>query len=144
MTAYAGTMRIASERNAMTQLVCDTIINVDAASAASLSLPSGFGDSILVGCSAWAANIATMMVTPELSGAHFAIYGASDGVVHQPIGESRWLKYTTVALQSHVEPIIPALWKTDEILVVQWDEVDTNASPTGDMAFYALVIRLRS
>jgi len=90
------------------------------------------------------SSIATEVANPELQGVHVEIVHTAPVDNADFVGHSRWSSIAGTALGCGVEPFRPVLWRSGESCRVVFQEVDTNATPTGDLSVTFRVLRLRA
>lgn len=117
------------------------INNIDGDVASTFDLPAGFGDCALMECSIEVNTIATLQTAFDTSGVWFQLLS---GGVAQDVGFcGRWQLREADRVCAWAAPDQVQFWKENEALLVGFPEIDTNASPTADMAVFAKVRRLR-
>lgn len=108
-----------------------------------ISLPVGFGDCYIQRVYTQISSIATMMTAPEIFGPHIRLEGVG-GDTQDFLAAGLWSRIYLLQLGYAFQPLLAALWREDERLVVAFDEVDTNAVPTADLAVFIYVQRRRN
>lgn len=106
------------------------------------SLPTGFGDCLLLECFVQITQVATLMANPQINGPQITI--VVESVQNNDfVGTAYWVMVGALAMSCHIKPDQPVVWKSQECLALVFAEVDTNASPTADIRVLARVRRLR-
>lgn len=120
------------------------VANIDGVQSIYLSLPAGFGDCALLECSAQVSTIATMMTNPTLSGPAFGLFDSEGTAIPVDVQFSeKWILVLADGLHARAAPDQVQFWQENEMLRILFAEVDTNATPTGDLTVLAKVRRLR-
>lgn len=142
MTAL--TAEIKSERISFTVLKA-ALANIDGDQANTIALPAGFGDCVLRWILIECDTFATMVTTPEVLGVGIQVVDGSATDVRDMLGVTRFQMTSAEQLQAFVERRQDhPLWRSQELLLVNFPEVDTNVAPTADLAFAIGVSRLRN
>jgi len=137
-------MTVASERLGRVSLVGATANVVDGDYGEIYTLPAGFGDLFIERAFVTVSGIATLATTPELLGVAVSIVDAATSTLDW-IGMARWQAYLTAGVCAYFDLTRQnVLFRQNEQAVVQSREMDTNASPTGDLRLYVTGIRLRA
>lgn len=108
------------------------------------TLPSGFGDCLIIDASVKITAIATFMANPELAGPFIQLFDSEAAASPRDIAFSkRWIRYNATALGAYLTPDQLQMWKGDEAIRLDFMEVDTNAAPTADLELMIKVRRIR-
>lgn len=137
----AFTFTALSDRAAEQVIVVGSVENTDGENAHSGSLPVGFGDCLILEGQASIDGNATL-VAPTLMGARVSLVDAA-GTVINPIDVPPIYQTGTVRCAFHFKPDQVVYWKQGELLQVVFPELDSNATPTGDMSIWVTVRRIR-
>lgn len=140
----ASTASLISERWLDEILLLATDPNLNGDTATQISLPAGLGDVAIMEVLVDADTAATLMTGPELRGPRAVIINAA-GTTVDIVGVSRWTQreLTVPSLSTYFSPDPLVLWRQNERLELKFQEVDTNASPTVDLAAYIKCVRVR-
>lgn len=126
-------------------LVCN-FTNIDGDFVLHISPPAGFGDCAIMEVGLYAGPLATTLASPELYGGIVKILNPSGSTNVDILGVYNWTRGVPVLgyVGAYVSPDPLVLWRQGEILAIEGQEVDTNATPTVDFAVFAKVVRVRS
>lgn len=100
-----------------------------------ITLPPGLGDVAILEIIYDFTSIATMVAAPEELGAYARILSASGNVVDF-VSVGRFSKVSATEVTAWLSPDPLVLWRQNESLKIAVAELDTNASPTGDVTVY--------
>lgn len=124
------------------------VANIDGDQALYLGLPSGFGDCALLEVSANVTAIDVIQALYESSGPMFGIFDGDTTAI--PVDSQfcgRWQLHVSGAnnlgVAAHASPDQVQWWREQEVLRIQFPEIDTDATPTADLTVIAKVRRLR-
>lgn len=137
-------MAVGEDRARGVTVLIGTVANVDGNQFLEAALPVGFGDVQILDIVVRADRLATLMVNAQQCGP--AVVVTRGGVVVDSMGEKLWVRYAegiNSCLSAKLDFDRPVLWRQDEVLLVQFEEVDTNAAPTGDVTVIVAVERMR-
>lgn len=120
-----------------------------AALAESFSLPAGFGDCAILNVEfrAWGIDVVSVGVTP-VRGIRAYIQAAAGGKIVDNVGVAPWIvtqdTANAIELGCFIDPDALVLWQQDELLSITSPEMDTDATPTGELQIYAKVVHVRN
>lgn len=107
-----------------------------------LLLPPGLGDVAIMELLVLAETLATAVAIAEQSVvAQITSPGGSSTV--DILGTGKWFRTQALRAAAYVSPDPLVLWHQDERLSIQSPELDSNASPTGDVFYYVKCVRVR-
>lgn len=129
------------DRHNYTILQDTASINIDADQIWFQDLPTDFGDCLLLECQVMVFGIATILASVQTFGP--LIYLDLPGLKVDPVGTAFWVTNQANGVSALVQPDTPVLWKQGEAIIIRFEEIDTNASPTADLEVYVRVQRLR-
>lgn len=115
--------------------------NVGADVNDTFSLPSGSGEVAIMEIMVLVIDIATA-VAPENLGIQALIQSAASGAVDFA-GMARFSKISATRVGAYISPDPLVIWKENELLQLQYPELDSNASPTDDHVVYVKTVRVR-
>lgn len=117
-----------------------------AAISESFLLPAGLGDVAIMCAYARIDNIDVLVDLTNLAAAA-AIVTADSSTVVERLGPARWFETQDVAndleAQCAWDPTALVLWRQSEILNITSSEIDTDATPLGDLRIFVKAVRVR-
>lgn len=121
------------------------VANIDNDQALYLGLPVGFGDCALMEVSVQVNAIATILADTTTFGPSAGLFDDATTAVPVDVQFSdKWTLMYSDTVHCRIGPDQVQFWKESEVLRVSFEEIDTNATPTGDLTVIAKVKRLRS
>lgn len=141
MAEVAALLR--SDRAAGQSILSADFLNVDGDFDAVVSLPAGFGDCLILNAQVQINTIATMAASFDNRGVHWQILDSAADLARDFLGSSPWYIKGAAELTSFIDADQLVVWRETEQLHLEWAEVDTNVTPTGDAVVLIRVRRLR-
>lgn len=108
----------------------------------SFTSPPGVGDLAIMEVGATAFALATINPAAKL-GSWLDIRSADGATVVDILGTAEWLTVTSDEMRAYWSPDPLVLWRQNEIITITGPELDTNASPTGDLRLFVKAVRVR-
>lgn len=121
-----------------------SVANVDGDADESFYVPASFGDCLVFSDECIVTSIATLVANPELLGVRRYLGQPGGGSLLGAIGVTRWSKVGAANVATSIEYMRPHLLRVNELYTIQYQEVDTNATPAGDLRVTLYVQRLRN
>lgn len=112
--------------------------NIDGNQGVGIGMPNELDVVYILEVHVRVLNIATLQALPEQKGPLVLVLDAA-GTVLDAVGTSRWVEANLLTLAAQVVPDAAALWSKGELLHIQYQEVDTNATPTADVEYIVRV-----
>lgn len=112
-------------------------------------LPAGFGDCALMSVHAivQTVDVGPVAAPTVPNGVRFMITNVDGSTYADPVGCAPWYRCfdgtNSVLYQAVVDPDALVLWKQGERLTMNAPELDSDATPTGDLVVIAKVVRVR-
>lgn len=135
-------LTVASERWLDEVVLTTSFVSGGADTNDTFSLPAGLGDVAIMEIELLVVSIATMVATPENLGVGALIQSAASGAIDFA-GVSNWRKVSASRVMAWISPDPLCLWRQDELLQLQFPELDTNAAPTETSVVYIKCVRVR-
>jgi len=120
-----------------------SVANVGADSADSFVPPSGIGDIAIMEVQVAVTTAATMVASINDWGLEGFIINAAGDTFVDLIGTGRWAKQGASSACAYLSPDPLVLCRQGEKIYLAIPEIDTNASPTGDIAVYVKAVRVQ-
>lgn len=130
-----------SDRNEGIAVLVATNANMDGDQSLSHALPAGFGQCVIEEVQGFVTDIATVVANPTLQGCSVAVL-SENGVTSDLIGVVGFYPISATALAFRVSPHEKVFMRAQETIIVSFPELDTNVTPTADLAVYVRVLRL--
>lgn len=144
MATITGVVVSARLRSEVT--ILGTLDNLDGDRADGLALPVGFGDCILRDVQVRVSDITTLVTLSDVHGCGLVLVDAN-GEFKAPVGVEFWKQVYGGATTKQVQAFFPVrdiIWYSGEHLRILFEEIDSNASPTADLAVICRAIRIRA
>lgn len=141
-----ATATVVSARLRSEATILGTLDNLDGDRADGIRLPVGFGDVILRDVQVRISDITTLATLSDVHGCGLVLVDAN-GEFKAPVGVEFWKQVYGGATTKQVQAFFPVrdiIWYSGELLRILFEEVDTDATPTADLAVICRVIRIRS
>lgn len=119
-----------------------SLANIDGDIATGINMPASFGDCLLLDAMVTVSNIATMRAAPMDAGVRLTIQTPA-GTIIDYIGVARWHQVGATRLCAYFDPMQIRYIRAEEQIAIFFEEVDTNATPTADLAIHLRVRRIR-
>lgn len=132
---------VVSERQSPVATLVYQQANVDGDVNVLNAMPAGFGDCLVEDVMVLVNGIATVVADPFNLGVRAVAWDGINIVDHG--GTARWVQVSATSVTARVWPEQPFLLRSGDSLIVSYSEVDTNASPTGDLTITVKARRLR-
>lgn len=137
------TFRVLSPRAAdQFILLDDSVVNIGDAQGQNIPMPAGWGDSLLLDVHLVVADILTMRAAPDISGVCVGIRDAG-GSSADWMGCARWHQTSPTQLHANIDPDQVRYLRGDELVRVEFEELDTNVAATADLFVFIRVRRIR-
>lgn len=113
------------------------------------SLPAGIGDVAIMSVLVRMVNIATPPVAAATArGVEVVVIQSGSQSTLDIVGTAEWVAASGdgiafTGVSAYVDPDALCLWRQNELLNIQTPEMDSNASPTGDLRVFAKCVRVR-
>lgn len=112
------------------------------------SLPAGLGDVAIMSCIIRIANVdagPVAVITPR--GVSVRIFSRDAAKVIDLVGVAPWLLASdganTLEFHAYLDPDALVLCRQDELISILSPEIDSDATPTGDLVVYFKCVRVR-
>lgn len=116
-------------------------LNVDGDKVVGWTLPTGFGDCVLLNVFVGVNSIATMMADSTTKGPTVYLWDATGYA--DVVGTEPWTLRAADGVSAFIDPDQAVFWREGELLYTAFPEADANAAPTGDLQVVFKVRRLR-
>lgn len=113
------------------------------------SLPAGFGDCAIMSAHfrATSVDVGPAAAASVPRGVRAMVISQDGSSVVDTVGTSPWYltfdTATALQYQAELDPGALVLWRQGELLSVASPEMDSDATPTGDLQAYVKVVRVR-
>lgn len=122
--------------------------NLDGDQSILIELPAGIGDSMLL---AWSINISQIATLLTDARTQYGPIVSMNDTLSQTIIEPAMAHMEVwrggadaTAVRAEQQLRRPVVWRTSDSVRVQFEEIDTNATPTADLAVNLVCRRLRN
>lgn len=105
--------------------------------------PAGLGDLAIMEAIATGLSLATPVAADTNPAAFVDILSSDAATVLDIVGVFRWFPVASTSVSAYLSPDPLVLWREGELIRIVSPELDTNATPTGDMNLVVKAVRVR-
>lgn len=132
-----------SERWLDEVLLAGSKLNVDGDQADTWIPPYGLGDLAIMEIGIDINTLATSVADPTAIGVRIGVVDAAGSSIVDIAGDAPFRRMAANRLEAYISPDPLVLVRQGEKIVIEFPEVDINATPTGDLAVYVKCVRVR-
>lgn len=118
------------------------VVNIDGDYSDTFALPAGFGDCALLEAYVAVTSIATILASATEYGPTVTMVSPAGAVQDLPF-QDNWVRRLTDGVGCRLGPDQVQFWREHDLLQLNFEEIDTNATAAADLGFYVKVRRLR-